>query len=169
MNDQPELLPFKFGDRVMNVAASERNPIKYGIFVKRINGDFEYTDGRGYFCRTPYDNLVRDPRANSYSLTDLKQRYDDLVIKYHGLLKFYDDHVGTPCEQIRHQYEIEKLTAERDVIIEECAKIADDEDQEIAYAGQHNNWVMRQEALKECAVKIRALKSTPSSDQKDRA
>lgn len=42
--------------------------------------------------------------------------------------------------------------------IEEAAKVADDEDQNIAHAGQHNNWVMRQDALKECAAAIRSLK-----------
>ena len=34
--------------------------------------------------------------------------YDALVVKYQNLLKWYDEHEGTPCEQIRHQHEIEE-------------------------------------------------------------
>jgi hypothetical protein len=48
--------------------------------------------------------------------------------------------------------------AQWNAAIEEAAKVADDEDQNIAHAGQHNNWVMRQDALKECAAAIRSLK-----------
>jgi hypothetical protein len=56
---------YKFGDRVESIAASERNPNKYGFFVRRgynsavVNrGSFiEITDGKGKFWRTEPDNV----------------------------------------------------------------------------------------------------------------
>lgn len=42
--------------------------------------------------------------------TDIYQLYTDLRVKYAELLKFYDNQVGTPCEQIRHKQEIVELT-----------------------------------------------------------
>jgi uncharacterized protein with GYD domain len=48
--------------------------------------------------------------------------------------------------------------AQWNAAIEAAARVADDEDQGIAYAGQYNNWAMREDALKECAAAIRSLK-----------
>jgi len=60
-----------------------------------------------------------------------------------------------------------RLREALDVEREECAKIADDEDQEIASSGQHDNWVARQDALKEVAAKIRARAALNAPDDKD--
>jgi len=49
----------------------------------------------------------------------------------------------------------------RAAVIEECAKVADDEDQELAYSGQYDNWAARQHALELCAAAIRKLGGTP--------
>ena len=38
-----------------------------------------------------------------------KAEYEKLEAKYKEVLKFYDEHVGTPCEQIRHTQEIDTL------------------------------------------------------------
>ena len=56
---------------------------------------------------------------------------------------------------------------ERSRVIEECARVVDDEGQEIAYSGQHDNWVARQHALKIAAAKIRALAAVPSAQEKE--
>jgi hypothetical protein len=45
---------------------------------------------------------------------ELSGRYADLMSRCKGLMKFYDDHAGTPYEQIRHAQEVEDLTQERD-------------------------------------------------------
>lgn len=44
----------------------------------------------------------------------LQKKYDDLLGKYRQLVDFYDKHNGTPCEQIRHQQQVEALQRERD-------------------------------------------------------
>ncbi len=70
MNKQTETAPhFIFGDKVQMIAASNSNPRKNGIFVRRgvrkgiVNpGTYaEVTDGRGDFWETSFDNLVRTP------------------------------------------------------------------------------------------------------------
>ena len=43
----------------------------------------------------------------------LQKKYDDLLGKYHQLVDFYDKHNGTPCEQIRHEQQVEELQRER--------------------------------------------------------
>lgn len=48
-------------------------------------------------------NLREEPKKE---YTD-KELLDDLMPKYQTLVKFYDDHVGTPCEQIRRDEIIE--------------------------------------------------------------
>jgi hypothetical protein len=40
-----------------------------------------------------------------------KARADGIGEKYKGLVQFYDAHAGTPCEQIRHEQETERLNA----------------------------------------------------------
>lgn len=48
---------FKFGDLIENHYASEDNPRRIGIFVKKdSNGHFEITDGKGKFWTSAYDN-----------------------------------------------------------------------------------------------------------------
>ena len=52
-------MPPRFGDRIVNTAASVRNPIKMGIFVRRVVKTgfvnpgvwYELTDGNGKFWR----------------------------------------------------------------------------------------------------------------------
>lgn len=49
---------FKYLDRVVNIAASNRNPIKYGIFVRYLNsGMCEYVTAHGVH-HTPIDNMM---------------------------------------------------------------------------------------------------------------
>lgn len=42
---------------------------------------------------------------------ELSGKYADLMTRYKVLVKFYDDQAGTPCEQIRHQQEVDELKA----------------------------------------------------------
>ena len=44
---------------------------------------------------------------------------------------------------------------------EAAAKVCDDDDEELAYSGQYNNWNARSDALKLAAAAIRALPLTP--------
>lgn len=48
--------------------------------------------------------------------------------------------------------------AQWNAAIEAAARVADDDDQGLAYAGQYNNWAMREDALRGCAAAIRSLK-----------
>lgn len=49
------------------------------------------------------------PDAHRQSRFALSQQYAALALKYKELVQFYDAHVGTPCEQIRHQQEVAQL------------------------------------------------------------
>lgn len=40
----------------------------------------------------------------------LRTRVEEQTKKYKDLMKFYDEHVGTPCEQIRHAEQVDDLT-----------------------------------------------------------
>ena len=42
-------MKFKFGDIIINTYASDRNPLKEGIFVKEKSKTCELTDGKGKF------------------------------------------------------------------------------------------------------------------------
>ena len=46
----------------------------------------------------------------------LQKKYDDLLGKYRQLVDFYDKHNGTPCEQIRHQQQVEALQRELEAV-----------------------------------------------------
>jgi DNA repair exonuclease SbcCD ATPase subunit len=48
------------------------------------------------------------------ALTEALDERDALRLKVQELTKFYDKHVGTPCEQIRHQQEVETLNERLD-------------------------------------------------------
>ena len=48
------------------------------------------------------------------ALTRLRERMGEVETRYKGLVGFYDQHVGTPCEQVRHRQEVEALQADRD-------------------------------------------------------
>ena len=43
--------------------------------------------------------------------TALLEEIAALKEKYKNLVEWYDDHEGTPCEQIRHKQQVEELTA----------------------------------------------------------
>lgn len=47
---------FKFGDIIENGWASEDNPIRVGIFVKKVSKGFECTNGKGKFWVVAKDN-----------------------------------------------------------------------------------------------------------------
>jgi len=49
----------KFGDAVVNTAASENNPIKYAIFVREQKRYIQVTDGKGNFWQA--DKAVIKP------------------------------------------------------------------------------------------------------------
>lgn len=52
---------FVFGDYVTNIAASDNNPIKYGIFIRQLgssSGDVEYATESGTH-KTPLDNIAK--------------------------------------------------------------------------------------------------------------
>lgn len=58
------------------------------------------------------------PYADAQATVEaLQKKYDDLLGKYRQLVDFYDKHNGTPCEQIRHQQQVEALQRERDSIL----------------------------------------------------
>lgn len=43
-----------------------------------------------------------------------KAQHDHYMTKYTSLVEWYDRLMGTPCEQVRHQQEIESLQAQND-------------------------------------------------------
>jgi hypothetical protein len=47
---------FKFGDVIINGYASQCNPIRKGIFVKKVSKGYELTDGKGKFWVIAKDN-----------------------------------------------------------------------------------------------------------------
>lgn len=74
-----------------------------------------------YKCITGDDSLEEDDDGPYALYADaqatveaLQKKYDDLLGKYHQLMDFYDKHNGTPCEQIRHEQQVEALQRERD-------------------------------------------------------
>ena len=42
-------MSFKFGDILENGWASEDNPTRFGIFVRKVSKGYELTDGKGKF------------------------------------------------------------------------------------------------------------------------
>ncbi len=63
-------------------------------------------------CDKIFDHKWLDPHCvqnGCRSLID-KEVITQLQAKVRNLTKFYDDHVGTPCEQIRHAQQIQELT-----------------------------------------------------------
>ena len=58
-----------------------------------------------------YDALARQLAEAQAERDMVSGQYADLMSRHKVLVKFYDDHAGTPCEQIRHQQEIDTLTA----------------------------------------------------------
>src|SRR5690348_10961280 len=40
---------------------------------------------------------------------EVSGRYADMMGRFKQLVKFYDEHNGTPCEQIRHAQQVEQL------------------------------------------------------------
>lgn len=49
--------------------------------------------------------------------------YDALLKKYQDLMAWYDNHSGTPCEQIRHEHEVADLRARLDDAEKENAEL----------------------------------------------
>ncbi len=47
---------FKFGDIIENYYASEDNPRRIGIFVKKTSKGLEMTNGKGSFWLSAHDN-----------------------------------------------------------------------------------------------------------------
>jgi hypothetical protein len=67
----------RFGDRVVNTAASDRNPTKQGVFVRRVvksgtvnpGAWWELTDGQGHFWRVSPESCEIEPgRATAATL-----------------------------------------------------------------------------------------------------
>lgn len=46
------------------------------------------------------------------SYTALRTKLERMTEKYQGMVAWYDEHYGTPCEQVRHQQTIAKLRAQ---------------------------------------------------------
>ena len=67
-------------------------------------------------CGVQRDGCISMVKAADAQATveALQKKYDDLLGKYRQLVDFYDKHNGTPCEQIRHQQQVEALQRERD-------------------------------------------------------
>jgi len=57
MSDQGNGL--RFGDPVMNIAASDDNPIKYGMFTGRTGRNANYMTSDGRIHCTPADNITK--------------------------------------------------------------------------------------------------------------
>jgi len=68
----------------------------------------EIQDGL-YIIRERYDALHAKVRELEGRLAQKDETLGGLSRNYQNLMAFYDQHVGTPCEQIRHQQEIERL------------------------------------------------------------
>ena len=62
-------MSFKFGDILINGWASEDNPSRYGIFVKKVSKGYELTDGKGKFWVTSKDNHKLSVIGNSLNIT----------------------------------------------------------------------------------------------------
>ena len=54
---------FNFGDHVLNLAASEKNPIRKGIFVRENQQTYTLTDGHGKFWDVSKEVIVRDNKV----------------------------------------------------------------------------------------------------------
>ena len=52
----------------------------------------------------------------------LESIVEDLTLKHQQHMQFYDDHVGTPCEQIRWANERERLLDKIEVLKKELAE-----------------------------------------------
>ena len=74
MSDQGEAL--KFGDPVMNIAASSDNPIKYGMFRRRIGRDVEYMTNDGRSHRTPSDNIAKSEISPADEIASLRAKLE---------------------------------------------------------------------------------------------
>ena len=61
-----------------------------------------------------YESAEKRAADAQATVEALQKKYDDLLGKYRQLMDFYDKHNGTPCEQIRHQQQVEALQRERD-------------------------------------------------------
>jgi hypothetical protein len=64
-----------------------------------------YCHGCGYPEHTSLSNACPWCRSNADEITRLRYRVA-------GLVTALDRHLGTPCEQIRHQHEVDGLTDE---------------------------------------------------------
>lgn len=71
-------MKLKYADRVTNIAASEDNPIKYGIFVRHLHGgEAEYITAQGVH-HTPLDNLeLQDNFPVALYSMELAERIND--------------------------------------------------------------------------------------------
>jgi chromosome segregation ATPase len=58
-----------------------------------------------------------DCHAAAAETESLRSRLADMETKYRDLTVLMDQHYGTPCEQIRHQQEIDELQAERALLV----------------------------------------------------
>lgn len=93
----------KFGDTVINVAASQDNPIKIGSFLKYVgHGECEYVTEHGVH-RTPTDNLIRGVSVDTDS-------------KFHNLCELCWEALGINESQGKHIAEhITDLRLEREL------------------------------------------------------
>ena len=71
-------MKLKYPDKVTNIAASENNPIKYGIFVRHLHcGEAEYVTAQGVH-HTPLDNLeLQDSFKEALYGMNLADRIND--------------------------------------------------------------------------------------------
>lgn len=69
----------KFGDPMMNVAASHDNPIKYGVFRRRVGREVEYLTADGRSHRTPSDNIAKVGVNPADTIEALLKALEDLV------------------------------------------------------------------------------------------
>lgn len=106
----PEFLRTEDEEEVV-VDYAPGNPV---IAHKRRMGDFPSAVAAEFFRQSPMtftEELTDGIHGSIQKAVSIV--YGDFITKYKHLVQFYDDHNGTPCEQIRHQQQLESMFRRR--------------------------------------------------------
>lgn len=78
--------------------------------------------------RARLNKLRKDLAFERRCYTNLIKRSEEQATKIRSLTKQLDDQLGTPCEQIRHQQELEGRYTERELEIAYCVGLLGQQD-----------------------------------------
>ena len=102
-------------------------------------------------CIIGWQNIVKERDGTieqlKAELAEKERELAELTKKYQGLVKFYDEHNGTPCEQIRHQADLDQMKARKDAaylernhLVAALAKCFPSGTARTAIEGWHEEW-----------------------------